>query len=69
MWSAERRSDLGQRVASAVVKLGGSVITDKAGGSLTVREEVVSRLAAELRATPAGLMRQCLDLVVELVFQ
>ena len=50
MWSAERRSDLGQRVASAVVKLGGSVITDKAGGTLTVREDVVSRLAAELAA-------------------
>ena len=41
---------MGQRVASAVVKLGGSVITDKAGGSLTVREDVVSRLAAELAA-------------------
>ncbi|MBN2195850.1 MAG: isopentenyl phosphate kinase family protein [Polyangiaceae bacterium] len=35
-------------VPSAVVKLGGSVITDKAGGSLTVDSTLVARIAAEL---------------------
>jgi len=44
-------------IQSAVVKLGGSVITDKAGGTLTVHVDVVSRLAAELAASrPARLV-------------
>ena len=34
--------------ASAVVKLGGSVITDKAGGTLVVREALLAELAAQL---------------------
>jgi len=34
----------------AVVKLGGSVLTDKAGGTLAVDEALVARLAAELAA-------------------
>ncbi len=37
-------------IRSVVVKLGGSVITDKAGGTLTVDAEVVTRLAGELVA-------------------
>lgn len=35
-------------VASAVVKLGGSIITDKAGGSLTVDEPLVLRVGREI---------------------
>ncbi len=38
------------QVPSAVVKLGGSVITDKAGGRLVVDEPLVARLATELAA-------------------
>lgn len=37
-------------VRSAVVKLGGSVLTDKAGGSLTVERSLLERLAAELHS-------------------
>ncbi len=37
-------------IPDAVVKLGGSVLTDKAGGALVVDEALVARLAAELAA-------------------
>jgi isopentenyl phosphate kinase len=44
-------------IRDAVVKLGGSVITDKAGGTLTVNEPLVTRLAADLAAhRPARLV-------------
>ncbi|MCK7460714.1 MAG: isopentenyl phosphate kinase [Sphingobacterium sp.] len=46
----ERRSTVSQLTPDAVVKLGGSVLTDKAGGALVVDEALVARLAAELAA-------------------
>jgi isopentenyl phosphate kinase len=42
---------LSRPVRSAVVKLGGSVITDKAGGTLTIHAELVTRLVEELAAS------------------
>jgi isopentenyl phosphate kinase len=43
-----------RRGSRVVVKLGGSVITDKRGGRPRIRRQVLARLAAELAEAPRG---------------
>jgi isopentenyl phosphate kinase len=43
---------MAQPIIDAVIKLGGSVVTDKGSDRLTVRRDVVKRLAEEISASP-----------------